>query len=399
MSRILINGLSAGTGGGLTVARELLAHLAAERPQWQFTLALSSGHPLHEEMRDRQLAENAKLLWAPASTAGRWQRSRYERSELAQWASERQVSGVLQLNGMLVSGMPAPSLVHFQDPSPYRPESWSGVRERLLAFLKRRANGVALRHAAAIGWTSHYLRELICGHHRMSPRGDVFYNGLPESWIQRAAELPDDWHSRPMELLTVSNVVPHKRHDLVIRALPRLAADPALKALLYRIAGAISDEQRRRLEQLASSLGVGDRVVIEGRVEDERVKELLARARCFVLMSVCESFGIPPIEAMSFGVPVVISDSCALPEVVGEAGSICPADDLEQLVARIFGILKNSAEAHRLQRLGAQRVARFSWRETAAEMANTLERMIGKSYAVVSNQQRPMAQAREVEWN
>jgi glycosyltransferase involved in cell wall biosynthesis len=377
---ILINGLSIGSGGGYTVGRELLRHLAAARPGWTVTMALIRGHPLHDMLSAESLPPNARLLHAPAAALGRWQRRRYESRDLARRADVERVAAVVQLNGMVIPGMRPPTLCHNQDPWPYRPQAWDGVRDRAVALLKRRAHGRALRRAAFVGFTSAYLRDLICGYHRLTPaRSAVFYNGVPDVWIGRAesgaAEAPA-WGDRPAELLSVSNVQPYKRQALVIQALPALVRRPGLENLTYRIAGDCEPGYRTELTRLADRLGVGARVVIEGRVSDDRVRELLGRARAFVLMSVCESFGIPAIEAMSYGAPVVTTDCCAMPEVCADAADLCPADDVEALTARLTRVLTEPAHAERLRRRGFERVGHFRWTSTAAAMAAALEQIM-----------------------
>ena len=73
-SHILINGLSIGSGGGYTVARELLRHLTVARPEWRATLALIRGHPLHEKLNHETWPANASLLYAPSAAIARWRR-------------------------------------------------------------------------------------------------------------------------------------------------------------------------------------------------------------------------------------------------------------------------------------------------------------------------------------
>jgi glycosyltransferase involved in cell wall biosynthesis len=380
--RVLINGLSIGEGGGLTVGRELLRHLAQARPAWRFTMAVVADHPVHERLRGETLPGNSELLWAPAGTGGRLARRRYERTELRGLASGNTFDAVLQLNGMVIPGLGHKTLSHFQDPWPYVPRAWSTWRDRLFSPLKRRANARALREARCAGFTSMYLRDLICGHHRIRPEcAEVFHNGLRQEWIDAAGRDLPPWATRPMEILTLSNVGPHKRQSLVIQALPRiLARRPDLRPLLtYRIAGTFHPPYREELDRLAASLGVGRNVVFEGRVSDARVRELYASARCFVLMSVCESFGIPALEAMCFGAPVVISDCCALPEVSGDAARICPADDVDELSTGIEAVLTDPVLAEALRQRGAQRVREFGWAGVAQRMAAVLDRLAGEA--------------------
>lgn len=377
---ILINGLSIGSGGGYTVGRELYRSLAQARPQWRFTMALIGGQPLHESMRaEPDLPGNGQFLWAPAATIGPMARDRYEKRSLARWAAQEGVGAVVQLNGMIVPGMAAPTLAHCQDPWPYRPEARSGLKHWLIAFLKRRRNARAFREAHTVGFTSRYLMELMVGALGIKPRrAEVFYNGLPDEWIQRALGPLPAWEGRPLELISVSNVNAYKRQDLVIRAVAQLVRRAGFESLVYRIVGHAEPAYAATLQSLARELGVERNVVLEGRVADERVRELLARARAFVLMSVCESFGIPAIEAMSFGTPVVTSDCCAMPEVCGDAAILSPTDDLGALVENLQRAVTDAALAQDLRQRGARRAAGFRWSETAAQMMPCLEDMIAR---------------------
>jgi glycosyltransferase involved in cell wall biosynthesis len=375
---VVINGLSVGSGGGYTVARELWRHLAIARPDWRFTLALVSGNKLHASIKSEAAPANCEIFWAPPHASDRRHRGRYERTGLADWIRHTaRADAVLQLNGMMIPGLTLPTLVHHQDPYPYRPEAWSGLRDRFVSLLKRRAHAYALRHADCMGWTSGYLRDTVCAWLRIQPRrSEVLYNGLPDEWLARArADLPA-WTPRPMQIVSVSNVSRYKRQDLIIRALPDLLKRPGMQSLTYRIAGNPEGDYPAELQQLARSLGVQDRVVLEGRVSDQRVTELLSGSRAFVLMSVCESFGIPAVEAMSWGTPVVTSDCCAMPEVCGNAADLVPVDDVPALADRIYRVLTDPPHAEELRRLGAERVQRFAWATTAGRMAQILEQIM-----------------------
>lgn len=371
---ILINGLSMGSGGGLTVGRELLGALAMQRPTWQVTLAVITHHPLHEELRHLDFPGNCQLHWAPPQTIRRRARSSYESSELSEWALRNAVDAVVQLNGMVVPEMPAPTLAHMQDPFPYRPEAWTGFRDRFNSLLKRRRHARSLRLARCVSWTSQYLHDLICGALGTQPRcSEILYNGVPTDWIDRARNGLPPWDGRPMELITVSNVAPYKRQDLVIRALALLVRRPGLEQLKYRIVGDCPDSYRAELLRLARQLGVEDRVIIHGRTPASELPGLFAGARCFVLMSLCESFGIPAIEAMSFGTPVITSDCCAMPEVCGAAAELSPVNDAPALAERIERVLKDTERAHELRRRGVERIAQFNWPNTASRMAELLD--------------------------
>ena len=75
-----------------------------------------------------------------------------------------------------------------------------------------------------------------------------------------------------------------------------------------------------------SSLAVeqhqSNQVVWAGFVTDGELKALYGDAACLVFPSLCEGFGLPPLEAMASGTPVIASAVSSLPEVVGGAAML-----------------------------------------------------------------------------
>lgn len=374
---ILVNGLAIGSAGGFAVGREIMRHVALLRPEWIVTAALVEGNHIHERIRSVEMPENLNTLWAPSIAQSRARRARWERRDLVAWATANGVDAVIQLNGMLVRAFRQPTLCHMQDPWPYRPLAWETALDRCIAWLKRRAHRRTLRHANAVTWTSNYLRELICGYHSIEPRrSGLVYNGVSEEWSNGTHGSLPDWNVRPMELLTVGDVGPYKRHDLVIRTLPILIDRHGLREIRYRIVGECPPHRKQAYEALAASLGVAERVRIEGRLDDDEVGSAYARAKCFVLMSVCESFGIPAIEAMTWGTPVVAANCCAMPEVCGDAAELAPIDDPPALADHIARVVKDPSLAESLLRRGAARAQQFLWSRTGQQIVTILESLL-----------------------
>ena len=368
---VLVNGMCIPPGGVFTVTRELLTSIATQKPDWRFTLALSEGVPCHHEFKQLALPRNVSLFWTPALTANRAFRLAYENTVLPAWTKRNDVTAAFQVNGMIVPSLDVPTFSHAGDPWPYRRDLWNGtLRDRLVAKLKRHEHGRALRDADFIGWTSEYLRDLVCDYFGFEPaRSEVLYNGLPEASRERARQPLPAWGSRPMEVLTVSAVVPYKRQSLVIDAVAALAKRTGFESLRYRIVGHCSPAYRTELMKRAARQGIADRVIFEGRVSDERIEECLAMARAFAFMSVCECFGIPPIEAMTFGTPVVAADCCSAREIYGDAVEYCEPDNVDALVESLAQVLSDERRVNELRTLGASRAQRFSWDATAAKMA------------------------------
>lgn len=105
-------------------------------------------------------------------------------------------------------------------------------------------------------------------------------------------------------LLTVGRLAASERYkgqDRVIEALPALIA--AGHDVLYLIAG--DGDDRQRLEALARSTGVSDRVRFLGAVGGDCLPDLYRAADLFVMPSTGEGFGIAYLEAMACGTAAV----------------------------------------------------------------------------------------------
>ncbi|MDV2423998.1 glycosyltransferase family 4 protein [Corynebacterium curieae] len=141
---------------------------------------------------------------------------------------------------------------------------------------------------------------------------------------------------------TVSSLVHYEGLSIVIRALPFLPAD--VNALF------VGDGiERSRLEALARSLGVADRVVFAGKQPTESIGEWYGALDVFVVprISSLVTARVTPIktlEAMRIGIPVLASDLPALHEVTGELAVYFAPENLEDFVRKIKVILDGNVE-------------------------------------------------------
>jgi glycosyltransferase involved in cell wall biosynthesis len=114
-------------------------------------------------------------------------------------------------------------------------------------------------------------------------------------------------------------------------------------------------------------LGLGQRVILTGFVDDEDVPALYNGALLFVYPSLYEGFGIPVLEAMACGVPVITSNTSSLPEIVGEAGVLVDPMDADALAAALVALVGDPERRAALRTAGLARAALFSWERAARE--------------------------------
>lgn len=174
-------------------------------------------------------------------------------------------------------------------------------------------------------------------------------------------------------LIGAGRLVPQKGFDVLIRAAARSPLHPEVW-----IVG--EGAERARLEALATTLGISERVRFLGRRTAADVQALMAKGDAVVVPSRTEPFGIVVLEAWASGTPVVATSRGGPAGFVndGNDGLLVDPEDLPSVVAAIDSVLRDPGFAARLARAGLQTVQRFTWsrvadsyEETYAEALNT----------------------------
>ena len=159
-------------------------------------------------------------------------------------------------------------------------------------------------------------------------------------------------------VLYVGNFNPHKNIPRLIRAFGLLPGPVRSRHSLV-LAGGYGDGQPE-LARLAESLGLTDRVVFPGRVDDADLPALYSEAAVYVTPSLQEGFGATVLEAMACGAPVISSNRAALPEVVGDAGLLFDAEQERELAAVLARVLSDAALAEDLRRRAPARAGLYT---------------------------------------
>jgi glycosyltransferase involved in cell wall biosynthesis len=180
-------------------------------------------------------------------------------------------------------------------------------------------------------------------------------------------------------ILVVGRLVERKGVDDAIRALAHV---PDAELVVAGGPGADrlpADPEAQRLRSVALRAGVGDRVVLLGRVSRDAVPELFRSADVVVAVPWYEPFGIVPVEAMACGLPVVASAVGGMLDTVvdGETGVLVRPKDPSALAHVLRSLLTDPA---RLGRLGAAGTARaqalYGWNGVAARTADVYREVV-----------------------
>jgi len=177
-------------------------------------------------------------------------------------------------------------------------------------------------------------------------------------------------------VLTVGDLQPRKNHIRLIGAFARFVSQNPESRHHLVIVGKktwFSDQ----VVEAAHRSGIADRIHLIGFVSDENLLELYNACDCFAFPSLYEGFGLPLLEAMACGRAVICSDRASIPEVAGEAGIPFDPTDEGAIAQALESVLLNPDCRARLERLGLNRAAQFTWRKAAEQTLEVYRQVAG----------------------
>lgn len=125
-------------------------------------------------------------------------------------------------------------------------------------------------------------------------------------------------------------------------------------------------------------LGLGERVMLLGRIPDADLPGLYALAAVFCYLSYAEGFGLPPLEAMASGVPVVVSACDSLPEVCGPAGTYVDPDQPAGIARAIDTLMSDPRLREEKMALGLEQARSFTWKQSAETLLGVFHDMLSQ---------------------
>ena len=144
-------------------------------------------------------------------------------------------------------------------------------------------------------------------------------------------------------IVCVGRLSEQKGQDIAIRALALLSD----RTSRLRLVGAESTPgHRKELEELATSLGVADRIEWRGHVDDTAPE--YRAAHVVIAPSRWEGMSLASLEALSCGSAMVVTDVSGS-EALGAAAVIVPREDPGAIARAIDGLMRDPAKREKLQ--------------------------------------------------
>jgi glycosyltransferase involved in cell wall biosynthesis len=230
---------------------------------------------------------------------------------------------------------------------------WDGMRAHHKQLVWR-----ALRFVDVVICNGYAVRDGVIGTRRLRPRVMVLTNGVD---CDHFAPMPTVRQEKRRELGftpehfvfgTVANVRPVKNYRLLLTTMQRVAGlHPRVRVVCVG-GGTQLDEMR----QFARTLGIADRVVFTGQVED--VRPWMVTFDAFVLTSVKEGCPNALMQAMAMALPTMSSAVGEVPNLTegGRCGLLFNPNDAEGCFAAAQRLLEDEPLRNRLAAAGRQRM-------------------------------------------
>jgi glycosyltransferase involved in cell wall biosynthesis len=174
-------------------------------------------------------------------------------------------------------------------------------------------------------------------------------------------------------ILAVGTVQPRKNYQMLIRAFQPIAQMYPHNLVIVGGQGWLVEEMMAEVGRQ----GLDGRVHFAGFVADEVLPALYSGADLFVFPSLYEGFGLPLLEAMGCGVPVISANNSSLPEVAGPAAVLLSPHEPDAWTAAMHRLLADPAGRTRLVAAGFRQARRFSWQQSAHQLHQLYERLMG----------------------
>ena len=278
-----------------------------------------------------------------------------------------------------------PNLLHVQYTAPLRcsvpivvsvhdvsflehPEYFTPFRALQLRLTVRRT----VRSSACVLTPSEFSKRRILEAYQLDDQKVVVLpNGVSSVFRPVAREVaqrgvPASLHVSLPFILTVGDLQPRKNHIGLIRAFEELVREyPQLPHHLVIVGK--ETWYAPTVRAAAKKSLVADRIHFTGFVDDDQLRRLYGACDLMVYPSFYEGFGLPILEAMACGRAVACSNTSAMPEVADSAAILFDPGSAREITFAMRDLLLNPELRLRMERLGAQRAAMFSWESTAAK--------------------------------
>jgi alpha-1,3-rhamnosyl/mannosyltransferase len=218
--------------------------------------------------------------------------------------------------------------------------------------------------------------------------------GIPKNRIRVTSEAPAETYmpSSPAEsaaaarrlglpegatwFIYVGGFNPHKRLDVLIRAHAALVKQNPEAAPYLILVGSIDrDGFYKNVDAIKAEItagGTSDFVRWAGYVPDDELRHLHSGALALALVSECEGFGLPAVEAAACQTAVIATRQSPLPELLRDGGIFIDAGDERALLDAMRRMQEDAGARQAMAAAARLRASELTWESSAQAVLATL---------------------------
>ncbi len=351
--KLLINGLHAKTGGGVTYLRNLLPFFAADE-------SVETHFCIHESQSDAfSDVFDGIVVHTLSFKSGFWRLPVYEQLLVPRLA--RNISATVTFSPANYGPLFSPGQITM-------------LRNALgVAFVEKRISKIPY-------WLIVYVAtalSLMCSRKVIAVSDFITRTTgkiVPEIYANKFLVIkhgvsdlyspPKDGQLRESFILAVSDIYVQKNYRSLLLAIDKMKRNHP--NVLIKIAGRKLDQGHyNELQKIIVDLQLQDNVSFLGSVSQNELSDLYRRCKLFVFPSLVESFGNPLVEAMASGAPVVTSNKTAMPEIVGSAAAFFDPNNISEMTSVLERVYEDESLRLSLSEKSLKRSKLFSWSKTA----------------------------------
>ncbi len=271
-------------------------------------------------------------------------------------------------------------LILLSHPTP-RATTLGPLLYRLKYLLYRLVIRHALKKARAILTVSEYSKNEINRNFPFTAKKEIVvtHEACGSNFLRSAAasggqSLPEEIVGKPF-ILYVGNAYPHKNLEKLIEAFAVFRRNHPEHRLVL-VGG--KDYFYDRLQLEARRQNRSDNVIFFGQAEDRDLAALYDAASFYVFPSLCEGFGLPPLEAMCRGLAVASSNATCLPEVLGNAAYYFDPREAGKIAQAMERMAADAVLRQELVAKGKAWSSRYDWGKCARQTLEAYGRALRK---------------------
>lgn len=216
----------------------------------------------------------------------------------------------------------------------------SGENSLIIPWIEKRC----IHFADKIIAVSNFTKNQILKNYNVEPgKISVIYNGIDlntQSFSEEDLEATkkefglDD---KPVLLFVGRVDDPRKGLDILIKALPKVLEKHDVNLL------AVGKGDQIKARELAESIGVSNKIVFTGFVDEKTLNKCYAICNVYVCPSRLEGFGLTLLDALAAGKPIVATRVGAIPEIIRDKvnGVLVEVEDINSMAKTICRYLDN----------------------------------------------------------